>query len=105
MQILLVPVLQLLTLSTPSYLENAAYMSSTVNDVTAVALALAYGSLPIAVLPDVVSGDRHTSPEAKRSKHYGYVDTNVWLDPTVVRSPELKRRYGLLLLLLLLFIN
>ena len=98
MQIVLVPVLQLLTLSTPSILENAAYMSVSLNDVKAFALALAYGSLPIDLLPDVVSGDRHTSAEAKRSKHYDYVDTNVWLDPAVVRSPELKRRYGLLLI-------
>ena len=95
---MLVPVLQLLTLTTPSFVENAAYMSGSVNDVKVVGLALAYGSLPIGLLPDVVSGDRHTSAEAKRSKHYGYVDTNVWLDPAVVRSPELKRRYGLLLI-------
>ena len=86
--------LQLLTLATPSHIENGPYMSSSVNDVAAIALALAYGSLPTGLLPAVVS-DQHTSPEAKRSRHYGYVDTNTWLDPSVVRSPELRHRYKL----------
>ena len=89
LQLLLVPVLQLLTVNTTSIIENKQYFTSTTNNLGQYAFWMNYINESYSHVPDMLDS-RHTAEDMKKSKFAHFVDQNKWMLRRYIRNEKFK---------------
>ncbi|XP_046365741.1 neutral cholesterol ester hydrolase 1-like [Haliotis rufescens] len=97
-QILLVPALQVLNFNTTGFIENAPYMSKSINSPENVVFWLNYAGIDLKYLPEFFSNN-HTSVELKNSKYAEYANPDklvpkYYIRTLALRDTELRKDFG-----------
>ncbi|XP_067667961.1 arylacetamide deacetylase-like [Haliotis asinina] len=88
-QVLLVPVLQVLNFNTTGFIENVSYMRKSFNDPDNVLLWLSYAGIDFKFLSQFLSNN-HTSVELKNSKYAEYVNPDKLVPKYYIRTLALR---------------
>lgn len=88
LQLLLVPVLQILNWQTIGFLENVLYLNKSINSPDSMYFLTNYLNVPPSYAYQFLYNN-HTSPAFKKSKYYDYVDQVKWMPRKYVRTQEL----------------
>ena len=88
LQLLLVPVLQIVNWQTTGYLENILYLNKSVNSPNSMFFVTNYLNIsPEYAFQFLINN--HTSPAFKKSKYFDCVDQTKWMPRKYVRTKEL----------------
>ncbi|XP_069135313.1 arylacetamide deacetylase-like [Argopecten irradians] len=91
LQFLLVPVLQMANWNTKSYIENAPYLSKSINSPDSICFVLNYLNLDYKYTRDFLNNN-HTSAAFKASDYMDLIDQNRWLPQQFVRDKTLMSK-------------
>ncbi|XP_033748608.1 arylacetamide deacetylase-like [Pecten maximus] len=94
LQLLLVPVLQMVNWNTTSFIENGPYLAKSINTPDSIYFILNYLNLDYKYGRDFLNNN-HTSASFKVSHYMKLIDQNSWLPKHFVRDKNLKEKIEL----------